>query len=269
MGKRLARGRIHALRASLQGFLNQCTADASVRACDQDCLVFDVHNILLSNHCLFYWLLRIGSAGRIRPRRKILVLPRFGFSKPHLSAAPPRAIRSMRVPTHELEPFRLQKHGRRPGSISLDFGEAQLPRRLYRPAWEVMEVASRNLQMTDLSFGHKPVRQLPRTQCADSWGNHAVERDRAFGARCNARSVLCDKGVHLLCSRVTTAERRTKKRCAAAKYNDMLQPLIGSQRCSDPKKCEFCVDLPGSGEGFPGVLMQRPKVQRRTRAQDE
>src|SRR5207247_3383827 len=138
------------------------------------------------------------SAGRIRPRRKILVLPRFGFSKPHLSAAPPSAIRNMRVPTHELEPIRPQKHGRRPGSISLDFGEAQLPRRLYRPAWEVMEVASRNLQMTDLSFGHKPVRQLPRTQCTDSWGNQAVERDRAFGGGCNDRRGVYEYGVQLL-----------------------------------------------------------------------
>src|SRR5207245_9137110 len=93
-----------------------------------------------------------------------------GVSKAHLRAAPRSAISNMRVPTHELESIRPQKHGRRPGSISLDFGEAQLPRRVYRPAWEVMEVASRNLQMTDLSFGHKLVRQLPRTQCADSWG---------------------------------------------------------------------------------------------------
>jgi hypothetical protein len=53
MGKGLARTRIHPLRASLQGFLNQRVADASVRAGDQDCFVFDVHNVLLSNHLPF------------------------------------------------------------------------------------------------------------------------------------------------------------------------------------------------------------------------
>src|SRR5439155_16067033 len=46
-----------------QGFLNQCTTDASVRAGDQDCFVFDVHNVLLPNHCPFYWLLRIARRG--------------------------------------------------------------------------------------------------------------------------------------------------------------------------------------------------------------
>src|SRR5437879_9277118 len=50
MSQELARTRIHPLRASLQGFLNQCTADAPVRASDQDCFVFDVHNVLLPNH---------------------------------------------------------------------------------------------------------------------------------------------------------------------------------------------------------------------------
>src|SRR6266853_7048160 len=67
MGKGLARTRIHTLGASLQGFLNQCTADASVRAGDQDCFVFDVHNVLLPKYCPFYWLLRIARRGGYVP----------------------------------------------------------------------------------------------------------------------------------------------------------------------------------------------------------
>ena len=67
MSKGLARSRIHPLGASLQGFLNQCTADASVRAGDQDCFVFDVHNVLLPKYCPFYWLLRIARRGGYVP----------------------------------------------------------------------------------------------------------------------------------------------------------------------------------------------------------
>jgi hypothetical protein len=47
----------------------------------------------------------------------------------------------MGVPTHELEPIRLEKHDRRFGSISLDPGEVQLQMHLYQPVWEVTEVA--------------------------------------------------------------------------------------------------------------------------------
>ena len=90
MGKRLARSRIHALRASLQGFLNQCTADASVRAGDQDCLVFDVHNILLSNHCLFYWLLRIARQGGYVPGERFWFYPA-SASRSRTSVPPRRA----------------------------------------------------------------------------------------------------------------------------------------------------------------------------------
>jgi len=50
----LARSRVHPLRTSPQGFLNQCPADATVRAGDQDCLIFDVHITLLLNRLSFY-----------------------------------------------------------------------------------------------------------------------------------------------------------------------------------------------------------------------
>src|SRR5215472_11188538 len=84
------------------------------------------------------------------------------------SAYASSAIRNMDVPTHKLEPIRLRKHDRRPGSISLDLGEAQLQTHLYQPAWEVTEVSSQNLQKSDLPLGRKLGQQPPPTQCADS-----------------------------------------------------------------------------------------------------
>src|SRR5881409_4349335 len=50
---------------------------------------------------------------------------------------------------------------------------------------------------------------------------------------------------------------------------DTKLTFLGSQRCPDPEKSEFRVNLPRSGEGLPGVLVQWPKIQCRTCAQDE
>ena len=65
MCKGLARSRIHSLRASPQGLFKQCASDASVRAGDQNCLVFDVHTLLLSIFDLLFAITH-RSAGRIR-----------------------------------------------------------------------------------------------------------------------------------------------------------------------------------------------------------
>jgi hypothetical protein len=78
------------------------------------------------------------------------------------------AIRNIRVPTHEVGPIHLQKHGRRPDSIFLDLGEVQSQTHRYPWALEVTEVASRNLQKSDLPFGRTLVRQSLRSQYAVS-----------------------------------------------------------------------------------------------------
>jgi hypothetical protein len=47
MGKRLARGGIHALCVSLQGFLNQGSTNATIGSGDQDRFAFDIHILFL------------------------------------------------------------------------------------------------------------------------------------------------------------------------------------------------------------------------------
>src|SRR6267378_3030936 len=94
--------------------------------------------------------------------------------------------------------------------------------------------------------------------------NQAVEPNRALGTRRNATGVLRDKGVHLLCSGVTTAKRGTEKCCATAEHNNMLWAFVCPQHCLDPKKGEFCVNFPRFRKGFPCVLVQWSKIQRST-----
>src|SRR6266478_3175731 len=58
-----ARPRIYPLCTPSKRLIDEGPTDASVRAGDQDSLVFDVHNVLLSNHRPVYWLLRIARRG--------------------------------------------------------------------------------------------------------------------------------------------------------------------------------------------------------------
>src|SRR5258705_1416460 len=99
--------------------------------------------------------------------------------------------------------------------------------------------------------------------------NQAMEPNRALGTRRNATGVLRDKGVHLLCSGVTTAERGTEKCCATAEPNSMLWAFVCPEHCLDPKKGEFCVNFPRFRKGFPCVLVQWSKIQRSTCAYHE
>src|SRR5215510_12316705 len=79
--------------------------------------------------------------------------------------------------TAKLELIHFQRHGRTPDSIFLDLREAQLQPHLCQRAREATEVASQSPPKSDLPFGRMLVRQQPRTQYADSWGESDSETE--------------------------------------------------------------------------------------------
>src|SRR6266568_4766564 len=56
-----ASSRINPLGSSFERLFDECPADATVRACDQDCSIFEAHIVLLSNSLCFLWLLRVAN----------------------------------------------------------------------------------------------------------------------------------------------------------------------------------------------------------------
>src|SRR5262245_54325486 len=94
--------------------------------------------------------------------------------------------------------------------------------------WRRRKLLHKVLQSLTCHLGVCSCGGRPKLSMRTHGGNQTVKPNRALGARRNAHSVLSNKGVHLLCSCVTTAERGTKKRCATSKYNDVLRAVLGS-----------------------------------------
>src|SRR6266567_645619 len=75
MLKWAASSRINPLCSSFQRLFDECPTDASVRAGNQDCLIFDVHTILLHDLCSSFAITH-RSAAKIRPlKNKSCVYP--------------------------------------------------------------------------------------------------------------------------------------------------------------------------------------------------